>query len=545
LNGLARDCAERRVLGDDVDLVVTLHDETNERIRPDRIAKRIAGNGGVGMVGMVGVQTNQFPRAVDIARQLRARGVEVCIGGFHVSGCLSMLPELPEDLREAMDLGISLFAGEAEGRFEALLQDALRGELKPLYDFMKDLPGLEGAPTPILPAAQIRRTAGALTSFDAGRGCPFRCSFCSIINVQGRKSRRRSADDIECIVRHNVAQSINRLFITDDNFARNADWEPILDRLIELRENEGIKLKLTIQVDTLCHRIPRFIEKCGRAGVNRVFIGLESIDPKALAAAKKRQNDITEYRRLLQAWHAAGAMTTAGYILGFPTDSPASIARDVEIIKRELPIDVLEFFILTPGPGSEDHQVLYNKGVWMDPDMNKYDSMHVTTAHPVMSEAELKAAFDRAWRTYYTKEHMETIMRRARGRGMSRRRDVLLWFYSCIHFEGVHPLDGGFLRLKSRRDRRPGMPLASPWVYYPQRIWKTLSTQARLLALLVRFTLVRKRIRRDPERRAYLDDAVTPVDLPEFDTLEIFTQTESARVAAAKYPMRPEHATAP
>ena len=49
----------------------------------------------------------------------------------------------------------------------------------------------------------------------------------------------------------------------------------------------------------------------------------------------------------------------------------------------------------------------------------------------------------------------------------------------------------------------------------------------------------------DPERRAYLDDAVTPVELPEFDTLEIFTQTESARVAAAKYPMRPEHATAP
>ena len=93
--------------------------------------------------------------------------------------------------------------------------------LKPLYNYMDDLPSLDGVPAPILPATRIKRTGGKITTFDAGRGCPFQCSFCTIINVQGRKSRRRSVDDIEQIIRRNLAQGINRFFITDDNFARN------------------------------------------------------------------------------------------------------------------------------------------------------------------------------------------------------------------------------------------------------------------------------------------------------------------------------------
>ena len=103
LYGLALDCAERRVLGNDVDIRITVWDETNIRIRPDEIIERIRESGGRGLVGLVGVQTNQFPRAVDIARPLRAAGIPVIIGGFHVSGCIAMLPDLPPDLQDAMD----------------------------------------------------------------------------------------------------------------------------------------------------------------------------------------------------------------------------------------------------------------------------------------------------------------------------------------------------------------------------------------------------------------------------------------------------------
>ena len=153
---------------------------------------------------------------------------------------------------------------------------------------MDDLPSLEGVPMPILPATRVKRTGGKITTFDAGRGCPFLCSFCTIINVQGRKSRRRSVDDIEQIIRRNLAQGINRFFITDDNFARNTDWEKVFDRLIAMREGEKLNIKFVIQVDTMCHRLPHFIEKAGRAGVARVFIGLESINPDALARRPKK-----------------------------------------------------------------------------------------------------------------------------------------------------------------------------------------------------------------------------------------------------------------
>ena len=214
-----------------------------------------------------------------------------------------MLAERDPDVQRAEEMGIFLFAGEAEeGRLEQVLRDAIDGRLKPLYNFMNDLPNLEGVPAPVLPAVRIKRTAGAHTSFDAGRGCPYQCSFCTIINVQGRKSRRRSPADIEAIVRANLAQGIHRFFITDDNFARNKDWEPIIDRLIQLREKEKLKINFIIQVDTLCHRMPNFIEKCARAGVKRVFIGLENINPESLLGAKKRQNKITEYRKMLLAW---------------------------------------------------------------------------------------------------------------------------------------------------------------------------------------------------------------------------------------------------
>ena len=70
-----------------------------------------------GFVGLIGVQSNQFPRALDLARRFRAASIGVAIGGFHVSGCLAMLPELPPDLREALALGVTLYAGEAEGRW--------------------------------------------------------------------------------------------------------------------------------------------------------------------------------------------------------------------------------------------------------------------------------------------------------------------------------------------------------------------------------------------------------------------------------------------
>ena len=324
------------------------------------------------------------------------------------------------------------------------------GSLKPLYNFMNDLPNIEGTPIPLMAAERAQRTAGGVTSFDAGRGCPYQCSFCTIINVQGRISRRRSADDIEQIVRVNYAQGLRSFFITDDNFARNKDWEAILDRLIHLRQVEKLNIGFIIQVDTLCHKLPNFVEKCASAGVRRVFIGLENINPDNLLGAKKRQNKITEYRKMLLAWKKARVITYAGYILGFPNDTVESILHDIDVIKRELPVDLLEFFFLTPLPGSEDHLKLHRAGAPLDPDLNKYDLNHVCTTHSRMSQAEWERAYRLAWQRYYTTEHIETVLRRVASSGANASNALFLitWFKGSIDYENIHPLESGFLRLQ-------------------------------------------------------------------------------------------------
>ena len=535
LYALAAEAAERQVLGPDVDIDITAIDETNRRVHIDDIIKRIKRHDGFGMVGLVGVQSNQIPRTLDIARPLRAAGLQVVIGGFHVSGCLAMLPEMQADVQTARDMGCSLFAGEAEGRLDRVLQDAAANALAPLYDYLKDLPALESTPTPYLPVKTLGRTFNRYSSFDAGRGCPFQCSFCTIINVQGRKSRRRSADDVEQLIRRHWAEGVRHYFITDDNFARNKDWESIFDRIIEIREREQIHIRLIIQVDTLCHKIPNFIEKAARAGVTRAFVGLENINPANLMAAKKRQNKITEYRRMLLAWKSAGVITYAGYILGFPGDTPQSIREDIEIIKRELPLDILEFFCLTPLPGSEDHKVLWQKGAWMDPDMNKYDLEHVVADHPRMTRAEWNDIYRAAWDAYYTPEHLETILRRTAksGNKLSRLTAVLYFFANSVAVEGVHPLQSGGLRVKFRRDRRPGFPVEPIWSFYPKYVAETVYKGAHALKGWLAIAAMRRRVLRDPNRLHYTDEALTPVTDEETETLELFTHNESAREQVA------------
>ena len=530
--GLAAAAAQRQVLGPDCAIEITAIDETNTRVRVSRIIQSIRSHGGFGMVGLVGVQSNQFPRAMDIARPLRQAGIQVIIGGFHVSGCLAMLPELPDDLQAAVDLGCSLFAGEAEdGRLDQVLRDAATGTLKPVYNFMNDLPGLEGEPTPFLPVQNLKRTAQHEASFDAGRGCPFQCSFCTIINVQGRKSRRRSPEDVEHLIRQHWAQGIRHFFITDDNFARNRDWEPIFDRIIQIRERDQINVRLVIQVDTGCHKIANFIDKAQRAGVSRVFIGLENINPTNLMAAKKRQNKITEYRKMLLAWKRAGVVIICGYILGFPSDTPQSIIDDIEIIKKELPIDILEFTCLTPLPGSEDHKVLWQKRARMDSDLNKYDLEHVVADHAKMSAREWRDIYDRAWSAYYTREHLMTILQRGVATGMRLARlHADLFFYSAAHrIEHLHPLQAGVFRLKFRRDRRPGMAIEPIWRFYPRLACEIAVKHFRLAQQWFALSRMLKEARRRQRVLPYTDLALMPPSDDETDALALFTHNDAAR----------------
>jgi hypothetical protein len=103
----------------------------------------------------------------------------------------------------------------------------------------------------------------------------------------------------------------------------------------------------------------------------------------------------------------------------------------------------------------------------MDPDMNKYDLNHRVAHHPKMSIAEWEDAYRAAVGGLL---HARALCARscaapaaASSDGPGTTLSTILWFYLTVRYEGVHPLEGGALRLKFRRDRRHGMPIEKPY----------------------------------------------------------------------------------
>ena len=508
MNALTEQAEHDKVLGPDVEIITHFYDETVRRIPVKRLVREVQSGVDRAVVCMVGVQTNQFTRAVDLGKEFIACGLNVMVGGFHVSGSIQMLPRVPDEIQEGIDAGITMVAGEVENRWSELLKDAYSNSLKPLYNFLNDQPSLEGAVVPFTSKENLSFNGDSRqTSFDAGRGCPFKCSFCTIINVQGNAMRGRTPDDIEALIKRNQAQDMRGFFITDDNFARHPRWEEIVDRIISLKKKK--RVTLMIQTDTMSYRIPRFVDKLARAGCRRIFIGMESVNPDNLKACGKPQNRIHEYRTMLQAWRDASVVTHAGYIIGFPGDTYDSIMRDVERLKQELPIEFVVFFMMTPLPGSQDHLDNYLKGVPMAKEMNDYDTTRPCAEHPRMSRDELMRAYQDAWKSFYSREHVETILKRRKDRRQKNVARDMIWFRSAVFVEGLHPFLFGIFRIKGRKRRSPKFPTESIPVYYCRRTWDIASWTIRMLIIFIEVKYLSFKANRG-RNNDYMDITITP-----------------------------------
>ena len=478
LNGLTRDAVAHGALGS-LDVSVDAFDECVDRIDPARIVRRLRRPGTTILVALAGVQTNQFPRAQDLARQFTALGCTVMIGGFHVSGSVSMAPghAIPPEVQAMIDEGVTIVLGEVEDRWTALLQDAARGQLRTLYDFLKDLPDLRAKPLPKVSMRLQRKFAvRGYGTIDAGRGCPFDCSFCTIINVQGHAMRTRGADHILDHIRAHYRidgkKGIWHYFFTDDNFSRNPQWEAIFDGLIALRQDEGMAIEFMMQVDTAASRIPRFVEKAARAGCVQVFIGMESLREDNLKAAAKRQNRVATYRDSIARWHESGILCHVGFIIGFPYDTYDRIMEDVRTLREELLVDQASFFMLTPLPGSRDHAAAVAAGLPMDPDYNNFDSFRAAMPHPRMSTDEWTAAYRDAWTKFYSFDYMKTALLRQNPHTYWGMFKCFLWYRASM-VEGTHPMVTGFFRMKDRLSRRPGFPIEGRWQFFKRRARET------------------------------------------------------------------------
>jgi radical SAM superfamily enzyme YgiQ (UPF0313 family) len=506
LHSLTEDAIRSGELGP-IDVRVEVVDEVVSRVKPEVLGRRFRRAGTKVVVGLVGVQSNQLPRAQDLARRFKAEGFDVIIGGFHVSGAMALAPTTPPECQELLDGGVTLVLGEVEGRWGGILRDVIAGRLRPLYDFLGSPPDLADMPLPLASRRTEKRFILAQHgTIDAGRGCPFSCSFCSIINVQGRTMRSRNAAGIIEQVRRNYRKKSRRgvrhYFLTDDNLARNPQWEAIFDGLAMLREAESLDIDFMMQVDTQAPNIPRFVEKAARAGCVQVFIGMESVRDDNLAAGGKPQNKTAAYREMIERWHEAGVICHAGVIIGFPHDTYARVMEDVRTLSETLLVDEASFFMLTPIPGSRDHQAAVESGCPLDADYNNYDSSHATAPHPRMSRDEWERAFGDAWAEFYSFERVRRALLRQNRRTYWPLLKTVLWYRAAM-IEGAHPMVTGFFRLKDRTARRSRFPVEGRWRFFARRtreITHMLREYAKLYVEMQELWLL-TRLRRDDRRR--------------------------------------------
>ena len=462
--GLTLDVKERKVLGEKLNWHIELIYETVQKVDVRKIIKRSSGKDTKSIVCLVGVQSNQFVRASDLAIEFRKSNIDVLIGGFHISGSLGMSHTPPPEIKNLIDLGVTVIAGEAEGKWEGILEDGLHNKLKPIYNFLCEPPDIRFTPLPQVNKEYLKRFISSnYTTLDCGRGCPFGCSFCTVINVHGRMMRFRDVDKIIDLLKENYYKhKVLFYFFTDDNFSRNKNWEAIFDRLIKLRQEERIPIEFMIQADTQSYKIPHFIEKASQAGCQHAFIGMESLNPKNLQSAGKKHNRVEEFKELISEYRKYNIDTHIAYIVGFPFDTPKSVREDIEFLKSEIGPEQASFFIMTPLPGSQDHTELKQSNTWIDSDFNKYDSFHVTMVHPNMTGDELMSAYKDAWTSFYSPENMIKILKRVSRKNYWEVFMKCLFYKNSIFIENGHPMIEGIIRLKDRLQRRSGYKIDTP-----------------------------------------------------------------------------------
>src|SRR6266436_2371447 len=447
------------------------------------------------LIGLAGVQSNQYPRGRDLALQFVAEGLPTMMGGFHVSG-------FPDSVKFLNECGVTTIVGEAENIWGDIVEDFLRGELRKNYSVTQGIraktgqddiivPLITESLLPVLDDRYLTRFFNeTMTTLDTSRGCPFTCSYCSVKNVMGRTMRSREPDAVVTWVRDACRNhGIESLFLVDDDFFRSPRWEEILTGLVEVkREYPKLSFMMQVDVDASCYaniaegetetakhrRSKRFTELAAAAGCYQAFVGIESLNPDNLNFATKYQNTddrqhkwkleaarahvIDKYRRVVENWHKVGVSVHAGYMLGFPFDATDCRRVSAKTL-RKLGFDIVSFFIMTPLPGTED-QVRYAKeGSIIDWDFNQLDSQHVTLAHEKLDRHLWMRAYRDAFTRFYSfGKLLHTVLTVAGGRGLAaeaRRSTVCQFIYYFFSYrQGRHPMVGGVWQIRRRDARR-------------------------------------------------------------------------------------------
>jgi hypothetical protein len=341
------------------------------------------------VLALVGVQSHQFHRALDLAAYALGHNVRHCIiGGPHVMTC---------DTSELQGRGVSFAIAEAELIWNQILQDATEGELRPVYGaerrWAEHLSGVV-----INPPSQIdlARYGAPVLGLYPVRGCPYRCSFCSVIKISGRAVRNPDIESTLESLRRAKGGGVRLIKFVSDNFNKFPQVRPLLQAMID----ERLDLPFYCQCDTQISKDPELVEMLGRAGCYEMFVGVESFNRATLKAAGKYHNHPEQYAEIVRLCNAAGIRPHFSNIIGFPDDNEEGVQHHLEVLKSLQP-RVASFYILTPIPGTEQYDEFRNAGWITERNLDRFDGSCSTWTHPHFTGNELEDLLYHCYVNYY------------------------------------------------------------------------------------------------------------------------------------------------
>jgi len=399
----------------------------------------LRGNGSPVLLALVGVQSHQFRRSLDLAAYARAHGVEhAIIGGPHAMTC---------ETSALQGRGVSFAVSEAEVIWERILEDAVNGALEPVY-------GGEGRWQPELTAPvltppssrDLRRYIVGMAGVYPARGCPFTCNFCSVIKIAGRRIRSQDIDTTMASIRALAGAGVRLIMFTSDNFNKYAEADELLDRLIEAR----LPVRIFVQCDTQVASDEAFIERLHRAGCFQMFVGVESFDRAALLGAHKAQNHPETYGEIVRLCRKHNIATHFSNIIGFPGQTADGVREHGRVL-RELDPDIASFYILTPIPGTEQYDDFLSAGRISEHNLDRYDGTNVTWTHDRMARAEIEDLLFESYRAFYPfskvlHSTLEGIRRPASVTSWAANIGLVPFSRYCAR-QRVHPMSGGVGRV--------------------------------------------------------------------------------------------------
>lgn len=362
----------------DLQADITLIDEGIEDVDPDLRAD---------LIGFT-VITGTAPRAYELARHFRGRGIPVVMGGPHVT-------LVPDDAEPHAD---SIAVGYAEDSWPELLHDFAAGRLRRRYDQRPDL-SLAGRPFPrrdLLPARRFLTT----NVFEATRGCIHNCEFCVVPSAWGRKPYQKPVADVVADIRQHGAR---KLIFVDLNLIADRAHAMQLFAGLEPLNVEWYGLSTVLIADDL-----PLLDAAARSGCRGLLLGFETLDKSNLRGVSKVFNRPTQYAQVVERLHDRRIAVYGCFVFGFDHDTP-DVFLETARFAVEAGIDLPRFAISTPFPGTALHQRLAREGRILTRNWELYDGQHVVFQPARMSVAELQAGTELAWRHAYS---VPSILRR-------------------------------------------------------------------------------------------------------------------------------------